>query len=220
MFIGHFGVGFGAKKAAPRVSLGTLFMAAQFIDLLWPTLLLLNLEQVEIAPGNTAVTPLNFTHYPITHSLLMVCVWGALFGLVYWLVRKNGRGAVLLGLCVVSHWVLDLVVHRPDLPIYPGGSQHVGLGLWNSVIGTVIVEGIIYIVGIILYLRTTQAKNRAGSLGFWGLVIFLAIIHIANLTGPPPPSVQMIAWAGQLQWLFVLWAYWVDRNRTVTIGTP
>src|SRR5262245_47114382 len=135
MFIGHFGVGFGAKAKARTASLGTLFLAAQFLDLLWPTLLLLGIEQVEIAPGITKATPLDFTSYPISHSLLTACMWGLLFGTVYWLVREDLKIATVLGLCVVSHWVLDFVVHRPDLPLYPGDSPRVGLGLWNSVPG-------------------------------------------------------------------------------------
>lgn len=213
MFIGHFAVGLGAKAATPKTSLGTLFLAAQFLDLLWPTLLLLGLERVEINPGITKVTPLDFTHYPITHSLLMAVVWGLLFGLVYWLLRKNRKAAIVLGLCVVSHWLLDLLVHRPDLPLFPGGSTKLGLGLWDSLPGTLIVEGIIFAIGLWLYLRTTKAKNKSGQYGFWGLIIFLVAIYISNLFGPPPPSVSAIAWAGHLQWLFVIWAYWVDRNR-------
>ena len=213
MFIGHFAVGMGAKAAAPRVSLGSLFLAAQFVDLLWPTLLLFGVERVKIVPGITTVTPLDFEHYPITHSLLMAAVWGLLLTLVYWLFQKNKRGAIVLGLCVVSHWFLDLLVHRPDLPLIPGGATRLGIGLWNSLPATLIAEGLLFVIGIWLYLRTTTAKNKVGRFAFWGLVVSLAAIYIANLFGPPPPDVQSIAWAGHLQWLFVIWAYWVDRNR-------
>ncbi|MCB0579653.1 MAG: hypothetical protein KDD10_10140 [Phaeodactylibacter sp.] len=213
MFIGHFAVGFGAKAAAPRVSLGTLFLAAQFVDLLWPTLLLFGLERVKIAPGITRVTPLDFEHYPISHSLLMAFIWGGLFALVYWLARKNRFGAMVLGLCVVSHWALDLLVHRPDLPLIPGGTVRLGIGLWNSLPATLLVEGLLFVAGVWLYFRATTAKNRVGRWALWGLVGFLAAIYVANLFGPPPPDVQAIAWAGHLQWLFVVWAYWVDRNR-------
>jgi len=214
MFIAHFGVGLGAKAAEPRISLGTTFLAAQFVDLLWPTLLVLGIERVEIAPGITKVTPLDFVSYPITHSLLLASVWGILFGLVYWAVKKNRRGAFVLGLCVVSHWVLDFIVHRPDLPLYPG-SVRVGLGLWNSMAGTLLVEAGLFALGCALYLRVTRSKNRAGTYGFWGLVGFLVLIYLGNVFGPPPPGTTAIAWAGHLQWLFVIWAYWVDRNREV-----
>ena len=215
MFIGHFAVGMGAKAAAPKVSLGSLFLAAQFLDLLWPTLLLLGVEHVKIEPAITGLTPLDFTYYPITHSLLMACVWGILLGGVFWLIHKNTKIAIVIGLCVVSHWVLDLMVHRPDLPLYPGHADKVGFGLWNSLSGSLLVESALFIVGVAIYLRATRAKNRTGIFSCWALIVFLVLIHIGNLFGPPPPSVTAIAWAGQLQWLFVIWAYWVDRNRTV-----
>jgi multisubunit Na+/H+ antiporter MnhC subunit len=212
MFIGHFGVGFGAKAPAPRVSLGTLFLAAQFMDLLWPTLLLLGVERVAIVP-TTTLTPLEFTHYPYSHSLLLAVVYGLLFGAGYYLYRKHLKSAIVLGLCVVSHWVLDLIVHRPDLPLTPAESIKVGFGLWNHPVAEIIVEGLIFVVGVYFYLRVTRAKNRIGGIAFWALVVFLVVIHLTNLLGPPPPSVTAIAWAGQLQWLIVAWGYWVDHNR-------
>src|SRR5205085_9114536 len=133
MFIGHFGVGFGAKALAPKASLGSLFLAAQFIDLLWPTLLLVGLEQVRIAPGATRVTPLDFVNYPISHSLAAVIGWGVLFAALYRFLRRYPRAALVLGLAVASHWFPDLVVHRPDLTLYPGSMEFFGFGLWNSV---------------------------------------------------------------------------------------
>ena len=219
MFIGHFGVGFGAKAAAPRASLGTLFIAAQFLDLLWPTLLLLGIEKVEIQRGITRSNPLDFVSYPISHSLLMACVWGLLFGFVYWLFRQSRKTAIVLGVCVVSHWLLDAIVHRPDLPLYPGNSPMIGLGLWNSIPGTLCAEGVIFIAGVLLYKRVTRPKNRTGVYGWWGLIVFLIIVYFANAFGPPPPNVQAIAWAGQLQWLLVVWAFWADRNRSTLSPT-
>jgi hypothetical protein len=213
MFIGHFGVGFGAKAAAPKVSLGTLFIASQFVDLLWPTLLLLGIERVEIVPPASGLTPLEFVSFPISHSLLLVCVYGLLLGIGYYLLRRHVKSAVVIGLCVVSHWLLDLIVHRPDLPLAPGVSARAGLGLWNSAAASVLVEGLVFVAGVVLYLRVTRAKNRVGVYAFWSLVVFLMAIYLSNILGPPPPSVVAIGWAGQLQWLFVLWAYWVDRNR-------
>ena len=213
MFIGHFAVGFAAKKLEPKVSLGTYFIAVQFADLLWSSLLLLGVEKVEIVPGITAVTPLDFVSYPISHSLLMITIWGAIFGLLYWLINKNSRAAWILGLCVVSHWVLDLLTHRPDLPLYPGNSPLLGLGLWNSVVGSQVVELTIFTIAIWIYVKSTTALNKKGSIGFWSLVGFFLLIHIGNLFGPPPPDINAIAWVGQLQWLFVIWAYWIDRNR-------
>jgi membrane-bound metal-dependent hydrolase YbcI (DUF457 family) len=214
MFIGHFGVGFGAKAAAPRVSLGTLFIAAQFIDLLWPTLLQIGAEQVRIAPGASGVTPLAFEHYPWSHSLLMTLVWGGLLAAAYLGLRRDWRGALVVGLLVPSHWLLDLVVHVPDLPLYPGSSQRFGLGLWHSLPWTLVVETTLFVAGVALYARRTQAADRIGHWAFWGLVAFLAVIQVGNMFGDPPPSVTVLAWVGQAQWLLVLWGYWVDRHRT------
>ncbi|MFQ5792381.1 MAG: hypothetical protein ACE5JI_18080 [Acidobacteriota bacterium] len=213
MFLGHFAVGLGTKWAAPKVSLGTLFLAAQFTDLLLPTFLLVGLEAVRIQPGVTAVTPLDFFHYPISHSLAAAVMWALLFGLVYGLVKRYSRGVLVLALAVASHWFLHFLTHRPDLPLYPGGSRLVGLGLWSSLWGTLAVELVIFAIGIWLYVRSTRATDRAGLLGFWGLVLFLLVVYLANLYGPPPPSVSALAWVGQAQWLIVIWGYWVDRHR-------
>jgi membrane-bound metal-dependent hydrolase YbcI (DUF457 family) len=218
MHIGHFAIGFGAKAAAPRVSLGTMFLAAQWVDLLWPTLLLLGWERVAIAPGITRVTPLDFVSYPITHSLLTGMGWALLFALFYWRLRGSRLGAFVVGLAVLSHWLLDLATHRPDLPLYPGGSERVGLGLWSSFAGTILLEALLLTAGLVLYLRTTAAKDRAGVYGLWSLVAFLVLTYFANLFGPPPPSAEAIAWVGQAQWILVLWAYWVDRHRERTAG--
>lgn len=218
MFIGHFGVGLGLKRAAPAVSLGTLFLAAQFVDLLWPTLLLLGVERVEIVSDATGLTPLHFVHYPITHSLLAVLGWGALFALAYGAIKRSRIGAIVCAVAVISHWDLDFLVHRPDLPLYPGGGPLLGLGLWNTTWATLVLELAIFVVGLFIYCRMTRAVDRVGTIGFWSLIGFLMLIYFANLFGPPPPSVKAIAWAGQAQWLLILWAYWVDRHRRSITG--
>lgn len=215
MFIGHFGAGLVAKKYANRVSLGTLFLAAQLIDLIWPTLLMLGWERVRIAPGITPGVPLVFEHYPISHSLLAVVLWAVGLGLVYYFLKRQIGGAVVIGLAVISHWVLDLVVHVPDLPLYPGDSPLLGMGLWQSVAWTQVVELGLLALGVWIYTRVTKAVNSRGLWGFVGLIVFLLIINVGNVFGPPPPSVTAIAWVGQAQWLLVLWAYWVDRHREV-----
>lgn len=213
MFIGHFGVGLGSKKIDSKPSLGTLFLASQFIDLLWPIFLLLGIEQVIIEPGNTVFTPLNFIYYPFTHSLAGVVIWGLIFGVVYFLIKKNFKAALLLGLLVISHWILDFITHAPDLPLVPGLELKVGLGLWNSLIFTLLFEVAIFSAGLFYYLQVTKAKNKQGNYGFWGLIIFLLVIYVMNVFGSTPPNEATIAWAGNLQWLFIIWAYWVDRNR-------
>lgn len=213
MFIGHFGIGFGAKAAAPRVSLGSMFLASQFIDLLWPTLLLLGVERVNIVPGITKVTPLEFSYYPISHSLLAVLGWALLVAIIYQLLRRYPKGALVLGLAVVSHWMLDAIVHRPDLPLYPGSGYLVGFGLWSSVWGTLVMELLIFGIGLGLYLRTTKPADRTGVWALRALVVFLLVIYLGNLFGSPPPNVTALAWVGQAQWLLILCGFWVDRHR-------
>lgn len=213
MFIGHYAVAMAAKKAAPRVSLGTLFLSVQLADLLWPVFLLAGLEHVRIDPGNTVMTPLDFYDYPITHSLIGSLGWSLLFGLVYFLIRRYSRGAWIVGLGVFSHWILDLIVHRPDLAIVPGGGTRVGLGLWNSLPGTLVVELGIFVIGAALYLHVTTALNRTGRYALWALLAVLLVLYFGNLVSPPPPSERAIAIVGLGGWLFVPWAYWIDRHR-------
>jgi hypothetical protein len=114
MFLGHFAVALGAKRLALQVSLGTLVLAAQFADPLWPILLLFGLEQVRIVPGMTRVTPLAFVAYPYSHSLLAQLIWGMGIGMVYQSCRRSTRGAIVPALCVPSHWLLDYIAHGPD----------------------------------------------------------------------------------------------------------
>jgi hypothetical protein len=214
MFIGHFAVGFAAKRVAPAVSLGTLFLACQLADLLWPNLVLLGIEHVEVEPGATAVTPLDFVSYPFSHSLFALCLWAALFGGIYGSIRRQGlAGPLTVTALVVSHWVLDAISHRPDMPLTLGGSTRVGLGLWNSIPATVAVETLLFIAGVAVYVRSTQPRDRIGSIALWLLVGFLLAISAANFFSPPPPSAAAVAWTAQAMWLLVLWGYWVDRHR-------
>jgi membrane-bound metal-dependent hydrolase YbcI (DUF457 family) len=213
MFLGHFALGLAAKKLTPYTSLGTLVVAVQLLDLIWPTFLLLGIERVRVDPGNTAVTPLAFDHYPWTHSLALSVVWAAAFAALYAFFRRYPRGALVAGLGVVSHWVLDFVSHRPDLPLAPGLTGRFGLGLWHSVPLTVAVEASLFACGVWLYARSTEPSDRLGTWALAGFAIALPIIYAASLFGPPPPSARAVAIAGQAQWLLVLWALWIDRHR-------
>jgi len=213
LLIGHFAVALGAKKAAPKASLGTLFLAVQLADLLWPIFLLLGWEQVRIAPGNTAFTPLDFVSYPYSHSLLAELLWGTLLALLYFALRRDARAAVIVGLCVPSHWLLDFIAHRPDMPIVPGGPRY-GLGLWNSPPATLAVEIVLYALGIAIYLKATRASDRTGVYALWSLLVFLFVIYLGNAFGPPPPNVTMLAFTALALWLTVPWAAWADRHRT------
>src|SRR5678816_2818941 len=129
MFIGHFAVGFAAKRVAPRLSLAALFAAVVLADIIWPVLVALGLEHVRIDPGNTAFTPLDFVSYPYSHSLILLAVWGLVLGLACRAFVRGGRVVPIIAGLVVSHWFLDFITHRPDMPIYPGGPR-LGLGLW------------------------------------------------------------------------------------------
>ena len=214
MFLGHFGIAFAAKKAAPKTSLGTLVFAAQFADILWPVLLLLGIEKVRIVPGLLPAAPFDFTSYPISHSLAAQLGWGAVLGLLYFAIKRNGRSALLVASLVPTHWVLDFIAHRPDMPIYPGGPKY-GLGMWHSLPLTISVEYVLFAVGIALYVSATRAKDTAGNLALWSLIGVLGVLYLASLFGPPPPSVQALAWSAIGIWLTVPWAAWADRHRRV-----
>lgn len=214
MFIGHFAAGLAAKKAAPGGSLAAYCAAAQLPDLLWPLLLLAGVERVAIAPGDTAFTPLRFDSYPFSHSLALDLAWAAAFAaFVWWRARSRGP-ALMAGALVLSHWLLDFATHRPDMPLWPGGPR-LGLGLWNSVAGTLAVETLMFAIGLWLYTRATEARGRAGRISLAVLVAVLLLAYFSSAFGPPPPSVTAIALAGTAGFAILLaLATWVDRTRT------
>ena len=158
MFVGHFALAFGAKAASPRMSLGALVAATMTLDLLWPVFLLLGVERAVVDPGNTAFTNLAFVSYPWSHSLLTALGWGALAGVVATTLTKDRSTGWAVGALVVSHWVLDFASHRPDMPVWPGGPK-VGLGLWNSIVGTYVIEGSMYVASIVWLLREILPKR-------------------------------------------------------------
>jgi hypothetical protein len=212
MFIGHFGLAVASKRLAPRTSLATLIVGAQFLDLLWPIFLLLGLEHVRIAPGITRVQPFDFYDYPYSHSLTAALGWALAIGLLYYVIRRDCRGAWVVGGLVASHWLLDFLVHRPDLPLWPGGPKY-GLGLWNSWAASISVEAVVFGVGIWLYASATRSRDGAGRYGFWSLMVFLFLGWLGAIFGPPPPSAHVLALGGLGMWIVVPWAWWADRHR-------
>jgi hypothetical protein len=213
MFIGHFAVGFAAKKFAPRTNMALLIAAPCFLDLLWPFFLLLGWEHVRIDPGNTRFTPLDLYDFPWSHSLLMSIVWATLFALIYHLVTHYRPGTVVIWIGVVSHWVLDWITHRPDMPLYPGGPRY-GLGLWNSIAGTLVVELLMFALGVWLYARTTRARDRIGQYAFLAYVALLLVLYIGDRFSAPPASVAELAWTGIVaEVILLLWAWWFDHRR-------
>ena len=216
MFIGHFAVGFAGKRAAPRASLSALLFAALFADVLWPVLVAVGAEEVRIAPGSTVYTPLEFVSYPWSHSLLALTIWAVFFA-AYYRKRPDGiRTGLVVGLLVLSHWFLDWITHKPDMPLYPRGPVY-GLGLWNSVGATMAVEIVMFVVGVVIYARTTRSRDRIGAIGWWALVALLFGFYIMDsLAGAEPPSVRAI-WISALvaTAVILIWAGWVDRHRSL-----
>lgn len=217
MFIGHYAVALAAKRAAPRTSLGTLFVAVQLADMLWPVLLLLGWEQAHTVPGPNPFLVLWLDSIPISHSLLTLIAWGVLFAVLYRARTGYARGAIVVALGVVSHWVLDVATHRPDMPLFPGGPL-LGFGLWNSAIGTIIVEGLMFVTGTWIYLRTTRARDGVGRYGLAALLAVLLLSYALSLAGGAPPSMQTLAIGGIVfGWLFVAWAAWADGHRDAAL---
>ncbi len=215
MFIGHFAMAFATKKMDKSIALGTAFLAAQWLDLLWPVLLLTGTERVEIIPVNEPI-PLIFLHYPVSHSLLAVTGWAVLLGAIYFLLKRNAKAALIISALVLSHWFLDLLVHVPDLPLSPFSETKLGLGLWHYKYLEVVTEIVMLVIGAYIYFNTTVAKNKTGKIAVWSLLAFLYIVQLANTFGSAPPSVNAIAIIGLSQWLLVAWAYWIDNNRVNT----
>jgi hypothetical protein len=203
-----------AKRITPRVSLGTTVLAALLPDLLWCGFLLAGIEHVEIRAGRGAANYFGASDMAFSHSLLMGALWGALLAGAYFLARHYARGAWVLFAAVMSHWLLDFVAHRPDMALAPGVHRYFGLGLWNSLAATVMVEGGMWAIGIIMYVRATRARGRAGIYAFWIGAAFLTLAWYGNLTGPPPPTPRAMAVSSLIFFSSVVaWAYWMNRLR-------
>jgi len=212
MFVGHLAVALKARSVEPKVPLGAAVAAAFGLDLLWPLLLLGGVEAVRVQPGDTAFTNLAFESYPWSHSLLMALVWSIGVGALAGRVFRSRRTGGILGLLVLSHWVLDFVTHRPDLPLWPGGAVY-GLGLWNSIWATIALEGGLLVTGLALYLGRTAARDRVGSLGLYGLVALCTLLWVSGPWAPPPPSATAVAWGALILWLLPPWSRWADQHR-------
>jgi hypothetical protein len=217
MLIGHYGAAFALKSAERKVSLGVLFVATQFVDILWIVLVMAGVEKVRLSP-NTDV-PIEFTSYPWSHSLLMCIVWAAAaFLLVRLLPIYKGphhtRAALVVAACVLSHWFLDLPMHRPDLPIGLHG-PYVGFGIWNSPTLGILVEAATLIAGFWIYVRRAPRANY----GLLVLTLFLVMVLIINTYGPPPRDVATLASSGLAFYVFVAAAaWWLDRPASADKG--
>jgi hypothetical protein len=217
MFLGHYGLALAAKRVSPRTSLGALAFSAQFLDELWPILLLAGMERVRIAPGFMSASSLEFVSYPWSHSLLMTAVWAVCIGAVYRLLARNTRGAWTVAALVLSHWFLDAPMHPPDLPLWPGSSILVGAGLWSSKRVTILVDAGIFLIGLLVYLRTTRSRDAIGRWALWAMSALLLFIFLSSLFDPPPGSERALAWSALLLWLFVPWSWWIDAHREAVV---
>lgn len=215
MLLGHYGVAFAAKRVVPRASLGITVLAAQWLDELWPLLLVAGIERVRVVPGLMAANPLDFEYYPFSHSLAFALVWSIAFGAISYAIRRDRRTATIIGSLVLSHWILDVPMHRPDLPLWPGSSLRVGLGAWSSIPLTVVLELVVFVPGLAIYLRTTRARDRIGSWALWAMVIVLLLIFASGFSSAPPPNGRVVGFTALGLWLFVPWSWWIDRHRVL-----
>lgn len=217
MLVGHHAIGFVTKPLAPRVSLAALQVACVFPDLLTFALQLVGIEHARVVRSITAFSPLDGYDVGVSHSLAASVVWAALFAGAYFLVRHDSRSALVLSGVVFSHWVLDFISHRPELPLVPGGSRLVGLGLWNSIPLTFIVEGSLWIAGILVYVRATKPISRPGTVSLFAFITILTLAWIATPFAPQPPGdfrpAALLTLLALYSGLFAL-AYWIDVSRS------
>ena len=215
MFVGHYGPSLAAKAINKTIPLWVLFLAVQWMDVCWTVLVLLGIEKVRIVPGITAANPLDLYYMPYSHSLPAAVLWSVAAAVVYGLLAKPGNGSapVIVGAAVFSHWILDLVVHRPDLALYDN-TLKVGLGLWNYPLASFLVESGVLLGGLYLYMRTTMPVTRGGR---YAMVVFAAILVAVqglSILGPPPPSVKAMALTGLVSYItLTAIAYWLGPKR-------
>jgi hypothetical protein len=218
MFLGHYGVAFALKRAEPKLSLGTLFVAVQLPDLLWGVFVLVGWERARIVPGHTAITPLEFLDYPISHSLLGVVIWSIVAAALYysWPTRDTSRhwqAAVIVGLAVFSHYPLDVLVHVADLPLTGNASTKLGFGLWNNPVATLAAEALVFGAGLALYLARKSHRHPVRTGRILLVVVILVGTYVASVYGPPPPSMTVVAVSDIVFILAMgILAGWADRR--------
>jgi hypothetical protein len=214
MLVGHFAVALAAKKAEPRLSLGTYVLAAMLADLVLVVLWMGSIEQVEITSGVGAAEYYHAIDIGWSHSLVTGVAAGALAALLTLALQQGNRAATLVGIAVISHWVLDAASHPPDMPLVPHGQTLVGLGLWTSLPLTLLVEGSLWLVTLGIYSVSFPARSKAGLHGFWGVTALLTLVWYNNVAGAAPPDPKSAPAASLVLFLLVVaWAYWIDGRR-------
>jgi len=221
MLVGHYAVALIAKRNQPKINLGTLVFAAMLADFAWCAFMILGLEQVQFKSGLGAGQYFSATNIALSHSLLMDFVWATLFGLAYFLRSRHPAAASTIFFVVLSHWFLDFVSHRPDLPFAPGTRRFVGLGLWNSIPATLLVEGAFWLFAILLFVRATHSRSRKAAFVFWAGISLLTLVWLSNIAGPPPQNPKVAPFASLIFFsLTLVWACWVNRSRVVPQARP
>jgi hypothetical protein len=220
MNIGHYGVGLALKKVDRNISLGLLFFFSQFVDILWGVLVLLGIERAEIIPGITAANPIDYVYYPFSHSLVASLLWAGAFYFIFRILPSKAGAqkkkiALVIAITVLSHFFLDLLIHRPDLPLSVVDSPKIGLGLWNNILLSYVVEGLILLGGLWIYMRTTTGEKFGGK---YGMLIFAAFLFLTNLmnlfSALPPDSQRLATFSLSTYALSIGLAIWLDHKRT------
>jgi len=216
VFVGHYAASLALKKFEKRVSLGVLFLGVQFVDILFFPFLLLGIERMNIIEHYTQSTHFQLEYMPYTHSLLGSTLWAAAaYALFRWVIVKNHAVALVVALAVFSHWLLDLIVHTPDLPLWSDTSLKLGLGLWNNAIATYVLEAALLLGALWLYLRSTSAASRTGKYGMSVFVVFLLLVNVVNIFGPlgDDSKVTLAVSALTAYFVFAGVAFWLDKKR-------
>ena len=231
MFLGHYGVAFALKRVEPKISLGTLFVATQLVDILWGIFLLFGWEHVRVLPDDNPLLTLQFYDYPISHSLVGSLAWGLVAAALYysWPTRDTTRhwqASALVGAAAASHWLLDLIVHLRDLPLMGNDTPKLGLGLWRHVGLTIGLELLLLAGGVALYLQSRSRRHPVRSVRLAVLLVLLLGTYAASILAPAPASLTATALGlGTVALLIVLAlvAAWADQaapQRKTTPATP
>jgi len=217
MFVGHYAASLALKRFEKRVSLGVLFLAVQFVDIVFFPLVLLGIERLNIVENFTQSTHFELEYMPFTHSLVAFLIWASLaYAFFRWVIVKSNSVAIVVALAVMSHWLLDIVVHTPDMPVWSDASLKLGLGLWNNAVATYLLEAALLVAGLWLYLRSTSATSKTGKYGMGVFVVALLLVNIVNIFGPlqGDSKVVLAVTAVAAYLLFAAVAFWLDPKRS------
>jgi hypothetical protein len=217
MFVGHYAASLALKKFEKRASLGVLFLAVQFVDIVFFPFVLLGIERINIIEHYTQSTHFQLEYMPFTHSLVASLLWaGAAYVLFRWVVVKDHAVALVMAIAVFSHWLFDLVVHTPDLPLWSDASIKLGLGLWNNAAVTYALEAALLLGALWLYMKSTTATNRTGKYGMVIFVVFMLLMNIGNIFGPLQTDSKLVMSVSALTayFLFAAIAFWLDTKRS------